>query len=59
MHAAYETSTPVLYTSFFEVLLLILEFLHLEFFLAVLVRSLCLFINVCLVIFVIIRNIRL
>ena len=49
----------MVYTRFIEVLLLIFEFLNLEFFLAVWVRSLCLFINVCLVSLVIIRNIRL
>ena len=59
MHAAYETSTPVVYTSFIEVLLLIFEFLNLEFFLAVWVESLCLLIYECFVIFVIMRNIRL
>ena len=59
MHAAYETSTPVVYTGFIEGLLLIFEFLNLEFFLAMWVGSLCLFINVCLVMFVIICNIRL
>ena len=34
MHAAYETSTPVVSTGFIEVLLLIFEFLNLEFFLS-------------------------
>ena len=42
-----------------EVLLLDFEFLNLEFFLAVWVESLCLFIYECFVIFVIMRNIRL
>ena len=41
-----------------EVLLLIFEFLDLEFFLSVWVESLCSFIYVCFVIFVIVRNIR-
>ena len=59
MHAAYETSTPVVYTSFIEVLSLIPQFWDLEFFLSVWVESLCLFIYVCFVIFIIIRNIRL
>ena len=34
MHAAYEMSTPVGYTRFIEVLLLIFEFLNVEFFLS-------------------------
>ena len=59
MHAAYETSTPVIYTGFLDGLLLIFEFLDLEFFLSVWVESLCLFFHVCFVIFVIMRNIRL
>ena len=59
MHAAYETSTPVVYTLFIEVLLLIFEFLNLEFFLSMWVQSLCLSIYACFVIFVILRNIRL
>ena len=41
MHAAYETSKPVVYTSFIEVLLLIFEILNLEFFLPMWVESLC------------------
>ena len=41
MHAAYETSTPVVYTSFIEVFSLIFEFLTREFFLAVWMRSFC------------------
>ena len=59
MHAAYETSTPVVYTRFIEVLLLVFEFLNLEFFLSVWVESLCLCFYVSFVIFVIIRYIRL
>ena len=59
MHAAYETSTPVVYTSFIEVSLLIFEMLNLEFLLSIWVQSLCLSIYVCFVIFVILRYIRL
>ena len=59
MHAAYETSTPVVYTGFIEVFSLIFGFSEFRFFLSVWVRSFFLSINVCLVIFVIIGNIRL
>ena len=59
MHAAYKMSTPVVYTSVIEVLLLIFEILNLEFFLPMWVESSCLFIYLCFVIFVILRNIRL
>ena len=41
MHAAYKTSTPVVYTGFIEFLLLIFEILNLEFFLPMWVESLC------------------
>ena len=49
----------MVYTSFIEVLLLIFGFLNLEFFLSVWVESLCLFVYVCFVIFVIMPNIHL
>ena len=49
----------MVYTSFIEVLLLIFEILNFGFFLPMWVESLCLFIYVCFVIFVILRNIRL
>ena len=55
MHAAYVMSTPVVYTSFIEVLLLIFGFFNLIYILSVCVESLCLFIYMCCVIFVIIR----
>ena len=41
MHAAYERSTPVVYTRFIEVLLLIFEILNLEFFLPMWAEFLC------------------
>ena len=59
MHAAYETSTRVVYTLFIEAFLLILEFFDFGFFLSVWVESRCLFIHVCLVISFSIRDIRL
>ena len=59
MHGAYETSTPVVYTGFIDVFSLIFEFLVFRSFLSVWVESFCLFIHVCLVIFVIRCNIHL
>ena len=49
----------MVYTLFIVVLLLIFEFLNLEFLLSVWVESLCLLMNVCFVIFVIMRSIHL
>ena len=59
VHAAYETSTPVVYTCFIEVFSVFLEFFDFGFFLSVWVESRCLFIYVCLVIFFIICDIGL